>query len=153
MGIFSNLFRGEMLEKTLHYYYLTPLRREVLVAGKYLAGLVDRDGALRGQQPAISFLLIGRHFGAAYTDYILHGPGLQPTRLLHAGRGAGLRRLRRGLPDERPVLPQSDDPGRGGDGLGEHQPVPAHRAEEDQRDLLPEESVPGGRSRFRRRST
>ena len=28
MGIFSNLFRGEMLEKTLHYYFLTPIRRE-----------------------------------------------------------------------------------------------------------------------------
>ena len=39
MGIFSNLFRGEMLEKTLHYYFLTPMRREMLVAGKYLAGL------------------------------------------------------------------------------------------------------------------
>ena len=39
VGIFSNLFRGEMLEKTLHYYYLTPLRRELLVAGKYIAGL------------------------------------------------------------------------------------------------------------------
>src|ERR1051325_8898668 len=36
MGIFSNLFRGEMLEKTLHYYYLTPMRRELLVLGKYL---------------------------------------------------------------------------------------------------------------------
>ena len=44
MGIFSNLFRGEMLEKTLHYYYLTPLRRELLVAGKYLGG--PRHGAV-----------------------------------------------------------------------------------------------------------
>jgi hypothetical protein len=34
VGIFCNLFRGEMLEKTLHYYYMTPVRREVLVAGK-----------------------------------------------------------------------------------------------------------------------
>src|SRR5215475_6373296 len=39
VGIFTNLFRGEMLEKTLHYYYLTPVRRELLVVGKYLAGL------------------------------------------------------------------------------------------------------------------
>src|ERR1700727_1565805 len=39
VGIFCNLFRGEMLEKTLHYYYLTPVRRELLVAGKYLAGV------------------------------------------------------------------------------------------------------------------
>src|SRR3979411_1611795 len=74
VGIFSNLFRGEMLEKTLHYYYLTPLRRELLVAGKYLAGLATAMFLFVGST-AISFLLIGRHFGAGYTDYILHGPG------------------------------------------------------------------------------
>ena len=38
MGIFSNLFRGEMLEKTLHYYFLTPMRREALVAGQVPGG-------------------------------------------------------------------------------------------------------------------
>ena len=37
--VFMNLFRGEMLDKTLHFYFLAPLRREVLVAGKFLAGL------------------------------------------------------------------------------------------------------------------
>ena len=40
LGIFMNLFRGEMLDKTLHYWFLTPVRREVLLAGKYLAGLI-----------------------------------------------------------------------------------------------------------------
>jgi ABC-type transport system involved in multi-copper enzyme maturation permease subunit len=40
VGIFMNLFRGEMLNKSLHYYFLAPLRREVLLAGKYLAGLL-----------------------------------------------------------------------------------------------------------------
>lgn len=39
LGIFMNLFRGEMLDKTLHYWFLAPARREVLLAGKYLAGL------------------------------------------------------------------------------------------------------------------
>src|SRR5262249_14019269 len=38
--IFMNLFRGEVVDKSLHYYFLCPLRREVLVAGKYLSGLV-----------------------------------------------------------------------------------------------------------------
>jgi len=75
MGIFSSLFRGEMLEKTLHYYYLTPLRREVLVAAKYLAGLAMSVLLFAGSAAA-SFLLIGRHFGAAYSNYIWHGPGL-----------------------------------------------------------------------------
>ncbi len=75
MGLFSNLFRAEMLEKTLHYYYLTPMRREMLVAGKYLAGLAVALLLFVGST-VVSFLFIGRHAGAAYTDYILHGPGL-----------------------------------------------------------------------------
>lgn len=40
VGIFMNLFRGEMLDKSLHFYLLAPMRREVLLAGKYLAGLI-----------------------------------------------------------------------------------------------------------------
>ena len=40
LGIFMNLFRGEMLDKTLHYWFLAPVRREVLLFGKYLAGLI-----------------------------------------------------------------------------------------------------------------
>jgi len=76
MGIFSNLFRGEMLEKTLHYYFLTPMRRELLVAGKYLAGLIVALVIFVGST-AISFLLLGEHFGPAWTDYLFHGPGLR----------------------------------------------------------------------------
>lgn len=75
MGIFANLFRGEMLEKTLHYYFLTPLRREALVAGKYFAGLAMALVLWVGSA-VISFILIGRHFGAAWSDYLWHGPGL-----------------------------------------------------------------------------
>jgi ABC-type transport system involved in multi-copper enzyme maturation permease subunit len=40
VGIFTNLFRGEMLDKSLHFYLLTPVRREILLAGKFLAGLL-----------------------------------------------------------------------------------------------------------------
>ncbi|HXI39686.1 MAG TPA: hypothetical protein VNH83_06890 [Bryobacteraceae bacterium] len=40
VGVFMNLFRGEMIEKSLHYYLLAPVRREVLLAGKYLAGVM-----------------------------------------------------------------------------------------------------------------
>jgi hypothetical protein len=40
LGIFMNLFRGEMLDKTLHFWFLAPARREVLLAGKYGAGLM-----------------------------------------------------------------------------------------------------------------
>jgi hypothetical protein len=38
--VFANLYRGDMVTKTMHFYLLTPTRREVLVAGKYVAGLL-----------------------------------------------------------------------------------------------------------------
>ena len=40
LGIFMNLFRGEVLDRSLHFYFLSPIRREVLMAGKFLAGLL-----------------------------------------------------------------------------------------------------------------
>jgi ABC-type transport system involved in multi-copper enzyme maturation permease subunit len=109
MGIFSNLFRGEMLEKTLHYYFLTPMRREMLVAGKYLAGLVVAL-VLFGGSVTASFLLLGGHFGPAWTDYLLHGPGLHQlgayllvTVLASIGYGAVF--LMCGLFFKNPMIP------------------------------------------------
>lgn len=40
LGIFMNLFRGEVLDRSLHFYFLSPARREVLMAGKFLAGFL-----------------------------------------------------------------------------------------------------------------
>jgi len=37
--VFSQLFRSEVQEKTLHYYFMAPIRREMVVVAKYLAGL------------------------------------------------------------------------------------------------------------------
>ena len=35
--LFMNLFRGEVLDRSLHYYFLSPIRRDVLVVGKYIS--------------------------------------------------------------------------------------------------------------------
>jgi len=40
LGIFMYLFRGEMSDRTLHFWFLAPARRDVLLAGKYAAGLI-----------------------------------------------------------------------------------------------------------------
>ncbi len=40
LGMFMYLFRGEMTNRTLHFWLLAPARREVLLAGKYAAGLI-----------------------------------------------------------------------------------------------------------------
>ncbi len=41
VAVFTQLFRGEVLEKTLHYYLLAPVRREIIMTGKYLGGLLN----------------------------------------------------------------------------------------------------------------
>jgi len=38
--VFTNLFRGEILRRSLHFYLLAPIRREVLTVAKYLAGTI-----------------------------------------------------------------------------------------------------------------
>jgi ABC-type transport system involved in multi-copper enzyme maturation permease subunit len=40
LGIFMNLFRGEVLDRSLHFYFLAPIRRDILMTGKFLAGLL-----------------------------------------------------------------------------------------------------------------
>src|SRR4051794_24983173 len=40
LGIFMNLFRGEVLDRSLHFYFLAPIRRDVLMLGKFLAGVL-----------------------------------------------------------------------------------------------------------------
>jgi hypothetical protein len=40
LGMFMYLFSGEMSNRTLHYWLLAPAPREILLAGKYAAGLI-----------------------------------------------------------------------------------------------------------------
>ncbi|HEY0323752.1 MAG TPA: ABC transporter permease [Pyrinomonadaceae bacterium] len=73
--MFMNLFRGEVVDRSLHYYFLCPVRREVLVAGKYLSGLV-----------AAIFLFLMTTIGSVFfiylagypssTQFLMNGPGL-----------------------------------------------------------------------------
>jgi ABC-type transport system involved in multi-copper enzyme maturation permease subunit len=75
VAVFTNLFRGEVLERTLHYYLLAPVRREVLLAGKYISGLTA-TAVLFAISVMLAFLTISAHFGQEYWNYILRGPGL-----------------------------------------------------------------------------
>jgi ABC-type transport system involved in multi-copper enzyme maturation permease subunit len=74
--VFMNLFRGEIVDRSLHYYFLAPVRREVLVVGKYLSGLVATV-TLFGLSTLGSFALL--YFGlfpAQSVEYVFNGPGL-----------------------------------------------------------------------------
>jgi len=75
MFVFMNLFRGEMLDRSLHYYFLAPIRREVLVVGKYLAGLVATI-VIFGLSTAAQWAVFVMHFdSASATEYLTQNAG------------------------------------------------------------------------------
>jgi len=77
--VFANLYRGDMVTKTMHFYLLTPTRREVLVAGKYLAGLL------------ITCLLYGVSVGL--TNIIIHSVNGRSVAESHFFSGPGTGEL------------------------------------------------------------
>jgi hypothetical protein len=109
VAVFTNLFRGEVLERTLHYYLLAPVRREVLLAGKYIAGLTA-TAFLFAASVLLAFLTISAHFGRDYWNYILRGPGLAQldwyvTIAVLACVGYGAIFLLMGLTYRNPMIP------------------------------------------------
>ncbi|HSM14156.1 MAG TPA: hypothetical protein VLA66_08810 [Thermoanaerobaculia bacterium] len=68
-AIFGYLIRGEVAERSLHFYLLAPMRRGVYLAGKYLAGLVAAGGlflASLAGQIVFGFLAGGVENGSGY---------------------------------------------------------------------------------------
>jgi ABC-type transport system involved in multi-copper enzyme maturation permease subunit len=74
--IFMNLFRGDIVDRSLHYYFLSAVRRDVLVVGKYVSGLLVAT-ILFVSITIVSMLLF--FFPNAYSasmQFFLDGPGL-----------------------------------------------------------------------------
>lgn len=74
--IFMNLFRGELVDRSLHYYFLSAVRREVLVVGKYLSGLVTSIVLFTGTTVIAMLLLYFPHFYSQSLRYFTEGRGL-----------------------------------------------------------------------------
>jgi ABC-type transport system involved in multi-copper enzyme maturation permease subunit len=75
LGIFSRLIRGEMIERSLHFYLLSPVRREILLLGKFAARSISAL-LLFGSAIVADFALMYAGFGPAGQEYVFHGPGL-----------------------------------------------------------------------------
>ena len=76
VGIFGNLIRREVLDRSLHYYFLSPLRREILVLAKYVTGLVVSFTVFGGATVAAFVLTYLPHDGHAVRQFLFHGPGM-----------------------------------------------------------------------------
>lgn len=76
VGIFMNLIRGEMLDRSLHFYFLAPIRREVLMAGKFIAGMFAA-GLIFGASTVLQFIANYAYFDTAtIQEYFLRGDGI-----------------------------------------------------------------------------
>jgi ABC-type transport system involved in multi-copper enzyme maturation permease subunit len=74
--IFMNLFRGDLIDRSLHFYFLSPVRREVLVVGKYISGLATSIVLFTATTIVSMLLLYLPHFYSESSRYFLDGQGL-----------------------------------------------------------------------------
>ena len=76
IAIFGNLIRRETLDRSLHYYFLSPIRRELLVIAKYVTALIVSFG-LFGLTTVLAFgLTYLPNDSTAVSHFLFHGPGL-----------------------------------------------------------------------------
>lgn len=73
-SVFSTLFRSEVLDRTLHYALLVPMRRGVLMAGKYVAAVVTTFGAFAVGTVLAAVMAYLPHGSAGYA-YLFGGTG------------------------------------------------------------------------------
>jgi len=110
LGIFMNLFRGEILDKSLHFYFLAPIRRDVLMVGKFLAGLLATCTIFVTSE-LLQLVLFNWQFSPAARElYLYHNHGLAQgaaylgvTALACLGYGAFF--LAAGMLFRNPILP------------------------------------------------
>ena len=108
--IFMNLFRGEIVDRSLHYYFLSAVRREVLVAGKYLSGLLTAAVLFTTVTVVCMLLVFFSHQNAASTRIFFEGAGLSQllwyvTITILACIGYGAFFLVVGLFFRNPIIP------------------------------------------------
>jgi ABC-type transport system involved in multi-copper enzyme maturation permease subunit len=85
LGIFMNLFRGEILDRSLHFYFLAPIRREVIMLGKFLAGLIATCTIFVTSEILQTTAFLWSYRPSVRNLYLYHNHGLE-----HAGAYVGI---------------------------------------------------------------
>jgi len=119
------LFRGKIIAKSLHYYLLAPVRPEVLLAGKYLAGLVTTS-VIYCTATALSLAAISSHAPRQVAEQVPGRGGGAGHAMAYVGTTAlacvGVLRCFSG--DGLPI-PQPPRSGTAGAGVGTNKPFSA----------------------------
>ena len=110
LGIFMNLFRGEILDRSLHFYFLAPVRREVLMVGKFLAGLLATCTIFVVSELLQTAAFLWHFSPSAREVYLYHNHGLEHAAVyvgvtILACVGYGAFFLVAGMLFRNPILP------------------------------------------------
>jgi len=110
LGIFMNLFRGEILDRSLHFYFLAPVRREVLMVGKFLAGLLATCTIFVASELLQTAAFLWHFSPSAREVYLYHNHGLEHAAVyvgvtILACVGYGAFFLVAGMLFRNPILP------------------------------------------------
>ena len=105
-----NLFRGEILDRSLHFYFLAPVRREVVMAGKFLAGLLATCTIFATSEVLQTIAFLWHFPPAAREIYLYHNHGLEHAAIylgvtVLACVGYGAFFLVAGMLFRNPILP------------------------------------------------
>ncbi len=110
VAIFTTLFRGEVLDRSLHYYFLAPVRRSVLAVGKFLSGILAAMVLFCAVTAATWVLLYAAAGWAVALDRLTSAKGLHElgayllvTALASLGYGAVFMAV--GLRFKTPIVP------------------------------------------------
>jgi hypothetical protein len=76
VAIFVPLFRGDILDRSLHYYFLAPIRRGTLTLAKYLSGLAAALALFGGVTVATWILAYVARGPSALLEHLLSTRGL-----------------------------------------------------------------------------
>lgn len=108
--VFITAIRGDVIDRSIHYHFLAPVRREVLVAGKYLSGLIVAFTAFAVATVVTRVLMYVPYGAVEASAHFLGGPGLRHTLiyLLIVALGClayGALFLAAGLVARNPIIP------------------------------------------------
>ncbi len=94
LAVGTFLVRGEVLNKTLHYYFLLPVRREIFLVSRFVIGFLATTVVFSASLTAAYFFTMA-HRGDTFWNYFWQGQGLANlldyllmTALACAGYGA-----------------------------------------------------------------
>jgi len=76
LSLFTRLIKGEIADRTLHYFFLTPIKKSLLLIGKYLSGMIVSTSLIGGSLIVTFFMIYIPYGWQEFARHFFLGPGV-----------------------------------------------------------------------------